>query len=67
MVPPSNKDKGGSRFSLNRHWHRHAGPVLEKRAGHERRSGLDRRRMPDPVVRILGDERRKALREMDTF
>lgn len=67
MAPLSKKDNGGRRLSLNRRWHRHAGPVLEKRAGQERRSGLDRRRMPDPVVRIIGDERRKALREMDTF
>jgi hypothetical protein len=42
-----------------------AGPVLEKRAGSERRNGLDRRRTPDPVIRITGDERRKALRELD--
>jgi hypothetical protein len=41
------------------------GPVLEKRAGQERRNGPDRRRTPDPVIRITGDERRKALRELD--
>lgn len=67
MKPPLKKDNGGRRFGLNRRWHRHSGPVLEKRAGQERRSGLDRRRIPDPVVRIIGDERRRALREMDTY
>ena len=67
MGPPLKKDKGGRRFGLNRRWHRYAGPVLEKRSADERRSGLDRRRNPDPVIRIIGDERRKALRELDTL
>ena len=67
MGPPSNIDNGGRRFGLNRRWHRYEGPVLEKRAGQERRSGLDRRRIPDPIIRIIGDERRKVLRELDTL
>jgi hypothetical protein len=59
------KDKGGRRFRFKRRSDISAGPVLEKRAGRERRSGLDRRRNPDPIIRITGDERRKALRELD--
>ena len=59
------KDKGGRRLLFMRRSLILAGPVLEKRAGPERRNGLDRRRTPDPVIRITGDERRKALRELD--
>ena len=58
-------DKGGRRLLFMRRNRMLAGPVLEKRAGQERRNGLDRRRTPDPVIRITGDERRKALRELD--
>ena len=61
------KDKGGRRLRFKRRNQIPAGPVLEKRAGQERRSGMDRRRIPDPIIRIIGDERRRALREMDTF
>ena len=61
------KDKGGRRLHFKRRNQIPAKPVLEKRAGLERRNGLDRRRKPDPVIRIIGDERRRALREMDTF
>lgn len=61
------KDKGGRRLIFKRRGQLPAGPVLEKRAGQERRRGLDRRRHPDPVIRISGDERRKALRELDTI
>ncbi len=62
-----NKDKGGRRYLFKRRNTIPAGPVLEKRASEERRSGQDRRRNPDPVIRIIGDERRKALRELDTI
>ena len=65
MELKSKKDNGGRRFTYKRRGHSHAGPVLEKRAGQERRNGLDRRRTPDPVIRITGDERRKTLRELD--
>ena len=61
----SDKDKGGRRFIFKRRSHMPLEPVLEKRAGQERRNGLDRRTAPDPVIRITGDERRKALRELD--
>lgn len=61
------KDKGGRRFPSQRRSRTPARPVLEKRASQERRSGQDRRRNPDPVIRIIGDERRKALRELDTI
>ena len=67
MNPPSNKDNGGRRFGLKRRLHRHAGPVLEKRAGQERRSGQDRRRNPDPIIRIIGDERRSVLRKLGNY
>ena len=59
------QDKGGRRFHSKRRSHVPARPVLEKRASQERRNGLDRRRNPDPVIRITGDERRRALRELD--
>ena len=59
------KDKGGRRLLFMRRSHIPAGPVLEKRAGQERRNGPDRRRTPDPVIRITGDERRQALRKLD--
>ena len=45
----------------------HFGPVLEKRRSRERRSGSDRRRVSDPVFRIIGDERRKAFRDAFSF
>ena len=61
------KDQGGRRYRFKRRNTIPVGPVLEKRAGEERRSGHDRRRNPDPVIRIIGDERRRALREMDTL
>jgi len=67
MQPPPKKDKGGRRFPSQRRGCLPARPVLEKRASQERRSGQDRRRNPDPVIRISGDERRKALRELDTI
>jgi len=61
------KDKGGRRAVSIRRSHSPVRPVLEKRASQDRRNGLDRRRNPDPVVRITGDERRKALRELDSI
>ena len=67
MQPPLKKDKGGRRFPSQRRSHLPARPVLEKRASQERRSGQDRRRNPDPLIRIIGDERRRALRELDTI
>ena len=60
------KDKGGRRCLSKRRSNLAARPVLEKRASQDRRSGQDRRTNPDPVIRITGDERRQALREMDT-
>ena len=59
------KDKGGRRYLTKRRSHFPARPVLEKRASQERRTGQDRRRNPDPVIRITGDERREALRKLD--
>jgi len=61
------KDKGGRRAVSIRRNHSPARPVLEKRASQDRRKGLDRRRNPDPIIRITGDERRKALRELDSI
>ena len=59
------KDQGGRRYQFKRRNQITAGPVLEKRASQERRSGQDRRRSSDPVIRITGDERRRALRGLD--
>jgi len=55
-------DQGGRRHLTKRRDHLPERPVLEKSASQDRRSGQDRRRKPDPVIRITGDERRKALR-----
>jgi hypothetical protein len=66
MEPLPQKDQGGRRHLPKRRGQLPARPVLEKRASQDRRSGQDRRRNPDPVIRIIGDERRKALRELDT-
>ena len=41
-------------------------PVSEKRKGQDRRCWSDRREdEDDPVIRITGDERRKAYRDVD--
>ena len=64
MVAVSNKDKGGRRFPTQRRSRLPVKPVLEKRTLQERRSGLDRRSNPDPVIRITGDERRLAFRDL---
>jgi len=63
--PMMTNDKGGRRFFSKRRSNLPARPVLEKRDSQECRSGQDRRRKPDPVIRITGDERRRALRELD--
>jgi hypothetical protein len=65
MEALSKKDKGGRRYPSQRRRRLPAKPVLEKRTLQERRSGRDRRTNPDPVIRITGDERRQALRELD--
>ena len=65
MGPLPQKDQGGRRFPSQRRGFLPARPVLEKRASQERRSGQDRRANPDPVIRITGDERRRAFRELD--
>jgi hypothetical protein len=56
------RDNGGRRTLEDRRYYFHLGPVLEKRRGKDRRNGLDRRKVRDPVARIVGDERREALR-----
>jgi len=67
MLPLSKDDQGGRRNLSKRRSNLPVRPVLEKRASQDRRSGQDRRRNPDPVIRIIGDERRQALRELDTI
>lgn len=37
---------------------------LEKRKSKDRRNQTDRRKQKDPVLRIVGDERRKAMRDL---
>lgn len=64
MEAVSKTDKGGRRFPSQRRGQLPKKPVLEKRALQERRSGLDRRTNPDPIIRITGDERRKAFRDL---
>ena len=54
-------DNGGRRLGQDRRKYIHLGPVLEKRSGKDRRSGFDRRKIQNPAIRIIGDERRKAL------
>ena len=57
------RDKGGRRSQHDRRTQAYWSPVLEKRSGRHRRSGFDRRRFKDPIIRISGDERRKVLRD----
>ena len=58
------RDNGGRRTLENRRYYIHLGPVLEKRRGKDRRNGSDRRNVRDPVLRIIGDERREAMRNL---
>jgi hypothetical protein len=58
------RDNGGRRTLEDRRYYFHLGPGLEKRIGKDRRNGFERRQVRDPVVRIVGDERRKALRNL---
>ncbi len=58
------RDNGGRRTLENRRYYIHLGPVLEKRRGKDRRNGFDRRKVRDPVLRIIGDERREAMRNL---
>jgi hypothetical protein len=54
-------DKGGRRSKKDRRYRAYFGPVLEKRAGQNRRSGHDRRKFRNPIIRITGDERREVF------
>ena len=58
------RDNGGRRTLEDRRYSIYLGPVLEKRRGKDRRNGLDRRQIRDPVLRIVGDERREAMRNL---
>jgi hypothetical protein len=58
------RDNGGRRTLKDRRYYIHLGPVLEKRRGKGRRNGFDRRKVRDHVLRILGDERREAMRNL---
>jgi hypothetical protein len=55
--------RGGRRSATDRRLGAFSGPVLEKRSGRNRRTGFDRRRFKDPIIRIVGDERRKAFQK----
>ena len=57
------KDKGGRRWQDDRRTGDASDAVLGKRRGRDRRRGSDRRDGDDPVIRITGDERRKAFRD----
>lgn len=58
------RDNGGRRTLEDRRFYIHLGPVLKKRRGMDRRDGFDRRQVRDPVLRIVGDERREAMRNL---
>ena len=58
------RNNGGRRTLKDRRYYIHLGPVLEKRRGKDRRNGFDRRKVRDPVLRIIGDERREAMRNL---
>jgi len=58
------RDNGGRRTLEDRRYYIHLGPVLENRRGKDRRNGCDRRKVRDPVLRITGDERREAMRNL---
>ena len=62
-----NGDNGGRRNLTDRRSYVHLGPVLEKRWCKDRRDGIDRRKNQDPIVRIIGNERRKSLRNLSLF
>ena len=64
MKIQSFRDNSGRRKLEDRRYHIHLGPVLEKRRSRDRRNRFDRRKIRDPMVRIVGDERRKALRDL---
>ncbi|MBW2412157.1 MAG: hypothetical protein JRF72_20345 [Deltaproteobacteria bacterium] len=59
------RDRGGRRSLRDRRSRSNWGPLPEKRSGRLRRSGIDRRRFKDPIIRIIGDERRKVFRQFD--
>ena len=61
------QDNGGRRLPGNRRFQALLGPVLEKRRVMDRRRGFDRRKIRDSAVRIVGDERRKSLRDLSTL
>ncbi len=61
------KDKGGRREQVDRRTPSPVAHVSEKRKGKDRRCGSDRRDSPDPIIRITGDERRKAFWDIDIF
>ncbi len=58
------RDNGGRRTLEDRRYYIHLGPVLEKRRCKDRRNGFDRRKVQDPVLRIIGDDRREAMRNL---
>lgn len=58
-------DKGGRRQKSDRRSKDSLDSEAEKRDGKDRRGDPDRRDEPDPVIRITGDERRKAYRDID--
>ena len=58
-------DQGGRRQKSDRRSNDALDSVAEKRDGENRRCDPDRREDHDPVIRITGDERRKAYRDID--
>ena len=58
------RHNGGRRTLEDRRYYIYLGPVLEKRRGKDRRNGFDRIKVRDPVLRIIGDERREAMRNL---
>ena len=64
MKTYSIKDNRGRRSGYDQRIYRFPGPVLEKRKSKDRRHQLDRRKIKDPALRIVGDERRKSMRSL---
>lgn len=58
------KDKGGRRWKDDRRNSVSLDSAQEKRKGRDCKCGGDRRDDEDPVIRITGDERRKAFRDI---
>ena len=58
------RDNDGRRALIDRRCGVKLDFAFEKRNGKDRRTGIDRRKVRDPIIRIVGNERRKTLRNL---